>query len=92
VSTVRLEGVSPLGAAMENVATPFEPFTGKTQATDCTTDRADGFIDLTLKFDARSVVAALGTVTDGEVRVLKITGKLTDGRNFRGEDVVVIRR
>ncbi len=47
-------------------------------------------MDITLKFDAQSVIAALGPVADGEVRVLHLTGKLKDGTDIIGEDVVVI--
>lgn len=90
VSTVKLEGVSPLRNALEDVATPFVPFTGKTHPLDCTDAGPDGFLDLTLKFGTQAVIAALGSVTDGEVRVLKLTGNLTDGTPIRGEDVVVI--
>ena len=61
VATVELEGVAPLQSALEDVATPFYPFTGKAATTDCTTAGADGFLDLTLKFDAQAVVAALGS-------------------------------
>lgn len=95
VSTVKLEGVSPIRSAFEDVATPFVPFTGKTQASDCTAQGPDGFLDLTLKFDTQAVVAALGTVTDGQVRVLHLTGNLmaaSGGTAINGEDVVVILR
>src|SRR5207249_10170510 len=91
VATVKLEGVSPLRSALEDVATPFSPFTGKADCSkDCTTAGPDGFLDLTLKFDTQAVVAALGPATDGEVRVLKLTGQLLDGTPIIGEDVVVI--
>jgi len=90
VATIKLEGVSPLRSAVEDVATPFEPFTGKTDALDCTDEGPDGFPDLTLKFDNPTVVAALGPVTDREVRVLKLTGNLMDGTPIIGKDVVVI--
>lgn len=90
VATVRLEGVPPLRSALEDVATPFVPFTGKKKDSDCTAEGPDGVLDLTLKFDTQAVVAALGPVTDGEVRVLKLTGTLLDGTSIVGEDVVVI--
>jgi hypothetical protein len=89
-ATVRLEGVAPLRWDMEDVATPFEPYTGKADAFDCTEEGPDGFMDLTLKFDAQEVVAALGEVNDGDVLVLELTGNLTDDRAIAGEDVVVI--
>ncbi|MDP9475914.1 MAG: hypothetical protein M3R38_09545 [Actinomycetota bacterium] len=91
-ASVKLEGVSPARTGLEDVATPFEPYTGKKDAFDCTTARADGFQDLTLKFNAPELVGALGPITDGEVRVLKLTGKLKDefgGTPIVGEDVVV---
>lgn len=52
--------VTPLRWAMEDVATPFEPYTGKQNAFDCTTAEPDGYMDLTFKFDTQEVVAHLG--------------------------------
>ena len=77
-------------SALEDVATPFVPFVGKETTNDCTTAGADGFIDLTLKFDNQAIATALGSVVDQEVRVLKLTGNLLDGTPIVGEDVVVI--
>ena len=95
VSTVKLAGVSPLRSDLEDVATPFSPFTGKSSClADCNALGADGFIDLTLKFDAQAVVAALGTLTDGECVIVKLTGNLLPafgGTPIAGEDVVIIR-
>ena len=78
---------------MEDVATPFEPYTGKEDAYDCTEDGPDGYTDLTIKFKTQEVVAALGEVSDGEVLVLSLTGTLKEdcgGLPFEGQDVVII--
>jgi hypothetical protein len=92
-STVTLEGVSPLRWNYEDVAAPFEPYVGKEESDDCTTAGPDGFMDLTLKFDTEELVAALDPEpVDGETRVLSLDGELSDGREFRGEDVVVIKK
>lgn len=92
-STVLLQGVGPLRWALEDVATPFEPFTGKEDCfEDCTTEGPDGYFDLTLKFDRQAVVAALGDVGDGECLVLELTGSLYNSNSFTGEDVVLIRK
>jgi hypothetical protein len=89
--TVELEGVSPLRWALEHVATPIEPFTGKEDCNlECTEDEPDGYLDLTLKFDTQEVVAALGDVEDGDCLVLHLTGNLSDGGAIVGEDVMVI--
>ncbi len=89
-TSVRLEGVEPIRWALEDVATPFEPFTGRTEATDCTEEGPDGFLDLTLKFDVTEVVAALNEAEDGNVLVLTLTGALQGSTPIVGEDVVVI--
>ena len=89
-ASVRLEGVAPLRSALEDVATPFVPFTRKTDASDCTDEGPDGFDELTLKFRTQDIVAALGAVSDGDVLVLELTGNLNDGTPMVGEDVVVI--
>lgn len=92
-ATVQLESVSPLRWDIEDVATPFEPYTGKEGKDACTIAGPDGFDDLTLKFDKQEIVAALGDVSDGDVLVLQLTGNLKaefGGTAIVGEDVVVI--
>ncbi len=92
-ASVELAGVSPLRWALEDVATPFEPYVGKVDAYDCTTLGPDGFMDLSLKFMNQEIVAALGPVSDGDVLVLQLTGNLKPefgGTPIVGEDVVVI--
>jgi hypothetical protein len=91
--SVLLEGVAPLRWSLENVATPFEPFIGKEDARDCNEYGPDGYVDITLKFDAQEIVAALGDVNDGDVLVLQLTGNLKEefgGLPFVGQDVVVV--
>lgn len=93
LTSIKLEGVSPLRSALEDVATPFVPFVGKKAATDCTTAGADGYLDLTLKFDNQQIAAALGRVTDKEVQVLKLTANLKPEFGdipIVGEDVIVV--
>ncbi len=93
VGTVQLEGVDPIMSNNEDVATPFEPFSGKEDCNlDCNTYGPDGFMDLTLQFDKRDIVAALGEVEDGDCLVLFVTGDLLDGTPFIGEDVVLIKK
>ncbi len=92
-ASVQLAGISPLSWSWEDVATPYEPYTGKSDAYDCNEYGADGYMDLTLKFDAQEVVAALGDVYDGDVLVIDLTGNLQEaygGTPFFGEDVVRI--
>jgi hypothetical protein len=92
-ATVQLEGVSPIRWALEDVATPFEPYISKEDALDCNTCGPDGYLDLTLKFDTQAIVAALGSVNDRDVLVLELTGNLKPefgGTFIAGEDVVVI--
>jgi hypothetical protein len=94
---VELEGVSPLRWAWEDVAAPFEPFIGKEDCfADCNEEGPDGYPDLTLKFDAQEVVAALGEVEDGDCLVLQLTGSLTGGGcgggAIVGEDVLWIQK
>ncbi|MEK7703129.1 MAG: hypothetical protein AAB317_04125, partial [Nitrospirota bacterium] len=92
LSTVRLAGVAPIRFALQDVATPFYPFIGKTKPFDCTTAGADGFNDLTMKFNKDAIINALGgpALPLGQVLVLKVTGSLLNGTPFIGEDVVVI--
>jgi len=95
ISTVLLEGVAPTRWSFEDVATPYEPYTGKTERLDCTTAGADGTLDLVLHFDGPSVAAAIAPVADGDVVALLLTGEVVIGGvgyDFVGEDVVWIRQ
>jgi hypothetical protein len=92
--TIRLEGVAPIRSSLEDVATPFVPFTGKVDCDlDCHEDGPDGWLDLTLKFRTQDLVDALGQVVCGECRVLTLTGNLkqeSGSTPIEGEDVVLI--
>lgn len=96
LGSVTLLGVRPLRSAFEDVATPFEPFVGKSNRNDCTEAGRDGRLDLTLKFSRQAIVAAIratfGSVPDGSVLVLPLEGELLDGRSILGEDVIVVLR
>jgi len=95
-ASVLLAGVSPLRWDWEDVATPFEPYIGKEDCYECTDQGgADGWTDLTLKFDTQEVVEALGDVEDGECVVLELCGTLLEdfgGIPIVGEDVVLIKK
>jgi hypothetical protein len=85
--------VAPLRWSIEDVATPYEPFTGKQGAYDCNEFGSDGYSDLTLKFEAQEVVAVLGEVHDGDVLVLQLIGNLQEefgSTPIIGEDVIRI--
>lgn len=89
-ASIRVAGVPVLRWALEDVATPFTPSGREPDAYSCTNFGPDGFPDLTLKLDIQQVVAALGEVNDGDVRVLPLTGKLMNETPIQGQDVVVI--
>lgn len=90
-TSLLLEGVAPLRWAYEDVATPFTPYLDKDQCNDCNEAGPDGHLDLTLKFSTQELVMALGSLADGECRVLTLTGTLLDGTAFLGVDVMVVR-
>jgi probable HAF family extracellular repeat protein len=57
---------------------------------NCTTEGADGFTDLMLKFKTHDIVDALGDVNDEDVLELSITGILKDGTPIEGSDCIII--
>ena len=66
-ATVKLEGVAPLRWDWSDVATPFDPWTGKADCwADCSEDGPDGYMDLSLKFKMQEVIDAVAPVEDGE--------------------------
>ncbi len=96
LTSILLAGVSPSRSNFEDVATPFEPFTGKEDCDfDCYELGPDSVLDLTMKFDAQELVAALGDVADGDCIVVTLTGSLMEafgGTHFFGEDVLRIKK
>jgi hypothetical protein len=58
----------------------------------CACRMADGFHDLLLGFRTEQVVAALGNVEPGDVRVVQLVGEMFDGTNIEGSDCVVMAR
>ena len=87
-TTVMLEGVAVLRSNIEDVSMPMDE---AAEECECTTEGPDGFADLTLKFEKKAVIEALGEVHDGEIIPLTITGELYDGTPIMGVDCVVIR-
>jgi len=84
--TLLLEGVAPLRWSVEDVSTPISGG----EPCDCTTEGPDGLEDLNIKFDTQEIVAALGSVNNGEELVLTITGNQLDGTPIEGSDCVII--
>jgi hypothetical protein len=83
VATVRLEGVAPVDSSYEDVATPFLG-----ELCGCTEAGADGFEDLTLKFNTQELIDALGVLPTGDLQ-LTLSGALHDGTLIEGLDCVV---
>jgi streptogramin lyase len=86
--TVLLEGVAPLRWATEDVSTPFEG--DLEDRYSCTEEGPDGIADLTLKYDAQEVAAALGAVADGDEVILNLTGMTIYDVSIEGQDIVFI--
>jgi hypothetical protein len=87
------EGISPLRWSMDDVSTPYEPYTGKETVEDCNEFGPDGYLDLTLKFDKQEIVEKLGAVEDRQVKLFTVTGKLIEelgNTPIIGEDIVML--
>jgi hypothetical protein len=84
-STLLLEGVAPKRWSIDDMATPYDG-----DLCGCTTDGPDGYADLTLKFYAPDVLAAISPVAPGDVVTLTLTGMLTDGTPFIAQDCMKI--
>jgi hypothetical protein len=91
-ATIQLEGVSPLRWAFEDVATPYyEPLN---DCYSCTTMGLDGFMDMTIKFNAQEFIAALGPdINDGDCLIVELTGNLKPeygSTPIKGYDIIKI--
>jgi len=99
--TIQLAGVRPIHISYEDVAEPFDPFTEKVAATDCTDAGPDGHLDLTMKFRAQDIYRALQEGQDeplrkGDILTVDMTAFLSEAagqnaqRPLSGEDVIRI--
>jgi hypothetical protein len=86
-ASLTLAGVSPMRSAFEDVSTPMPAGAAECE---CNTLGPDGLTDLTLKFDKAAIIAALGSVSDGQVVPLALAGEMMDGTAIEGQDCVVI--
>ena len=87
------KGIAPLKWAVQDVATPYKPYLGKVNSSDCSDSGPDGYNDLTVRFKLDAVADYLLALKDGTVIVLTITGKMKPefgGAAFTGEDVALI--
>jgi hypothetical protein len=83
-----LNGVPPVRHRYKDTAAPL---VADADDCSCTTEGADGFTDLVLKFKTRDIVATLGDVNDVDELELSITGFLKDGTPIEGTDCIIIR-
>ncbi len=90
LSHVRQTAIPARKSTIQDVATPFTPYTGKNDCMDCSKQKKDKVPDLVLTFKVQDIVAVLGTTTSGECRVLHLTAGLKGGGSIVGEDVVRI--
>ena len=88
VSSLTLAGQSPVAYEYVDVSQP--PLDEGPCA--CTTDGADGFVDLQLKFKNQDLLATLGDLEDEDEFTLTMEGALNDETtDIAGEDCIVIK-
>lgn len=80
-ASIRLAGVAPIRSSYEDVTSP-------------STERPDGYLDLTLKFDTQEIISALAEgfeeLNDGDEFELTLTGVLDDDTQIEGKDCIAI--
>ena len=88
---VAFEGspVAPIHFAISDVATPFVD-----DGCNCHTLTADGVLDLALKFNKPSLVAALQLANEADKSYLPValTGRLLSGEEFRATDCIRVQK
>lgn len=85
--SIRLEGVSPLRASYQDVASPSAGLAG----TACP-GRPDGVTDLVLHFSTAELRTVLQAPSNGTPMRVRLTGQLLDGTTaIEGSDLVVLR-
>jgi len=83
-----LEGVRATNYAYEDVSTPYVGTL--VDINSCTTEGADGYMDLTLKFPASEVAGAIGSPPIGSLVTVELTCDLHSGGQIVGHDVIKV--
>ena len=88
VSSLMVNGHSPMHSALEDVGTPYEGgLSDPLSRDDCSEAGADGIMDLTLNFDTQAILENV----DKDVQMMEITGETLDGTPITGQDVVWVK-
>ena len=88
ITTIELNGISPIKSAFEDVTAPAASIDDECF---CEVLDPDSFEDLVLKFDRQEIIESLGDVQDGQEITLSLLCKLQDGVTLiRGTDCIVI--
>jgi hypothetical protein len=90
-STLKINGISLVRSAVQDVAAPYAG--DLIDCSSCTTAGADGFADLTIKFDFQAISATVVDPVVGSCLSLTITGNLKPefgGTAIKGTDNIVI--
>jgi hypothetical protein len=84
--TVTLNGLlaDPTNSVIEDVSSPFVFTHG------CPKKKKDGVLDLVVEFNVEDLLARLGPIKNGEVKVLTVNGFFLDGNTFEGQDKIKI--
>ena len=86
VTSVRLfDDLEPVRYSYEDVAAPVDSADG---CCACMEEGADGYMDLTLKFDKRSVLEKLHAMPEADQYTMFVSGFLADGERIEGHDCV----
>ncbi|MCH7548685.1 MAG: T9SS type A sorting domain-containing protein [Candidatus Krumholzibacteriota bacterium] len=85
-SSIRLEGVAPL--PIDGGISDVAKLVDDNSDCACTRKKRDGFDDLTAKFSAVDIAAAITIGEPGEELVLTLTGLLMDGTPFVARDCI----
>jgi len=86
VSSLFLEGVAPVRSHIEDMSAPMT----NGDECKCTVGHPDGYMDLTLKFEAQGIAEVIDGVAPGDQKMLTVTGQLLDGTPFETSDCIAV--
>ncbi len=85
ITTLNINGVAPVKTKIKDVTAPLA-----VEPCECEVLKKDNIDDLELKFNSQAIIATLGTVQNGDVIPVTLTGNLLGGAAIEGKDCVLI--
>ena len=85
-NTIKLNGISPIRWAYEDIGSPGQSINGFVSSNTS----KDNIMDMTFKFNMQEFVQSLGSVNNGDIKQISLSGENNSHLNIMGSDCITV--